>query len=95
MVMVLFAIMLLALVAITMLDEVTTDLCVVRNHAGGLKALYTAHGGVGGAVAMLRANPAAAGTFPGIVTGADGSTSSYTVVIANASPVVTVTAGLV
>ena len=91
MVLVIFAIAILALLAITMLDEATTDFVIVRNHVSGLKALYAAHGGVGGAVAALRANPATAGTLSGTLTAPDGSTCTYTAVISNSSPIVTVT----
>jgi hypothetical protein len=92
MVLVIFAIAILALLAITMLDEATTDLVIVRNHASGLKALYAAHGGIGGAVAALRANPATAGALSGTLTAPDGSTCTYAAVISSASPIVTVTA---
>jgi hypothetical protein len=91
MVLVIFAIAILALLAITMLDEATTDLVIVRNHASGLKALYAAHGGIGGAVAALRADPTTAGALSGALTAPDGSTCTYTAVISNSSPVVTVT----
>jgi len=94
MVLVIFAIAVLALVAITMLDEAATDLVVVRNHACGLKALYAAQAGIGGAVAALRQNPLYAGTVSGSLVGPDGGTIAYSAIVVNptTSPVVTVTA---
>jgi len=94
MVLVIFAIAILALLAITMLDEAATDFGVVRNHVSGLKALYAAQAGIGGAVASLRQNPLYAGTVSGSLVGPDGGTITYSAIVVNpkTSPVVTVTA---
>jgi len=90
-VLVVFTIAFISVLALAVLDQVTMDLTILRNHTSGLRALYAAHAGIGDAIAAVRLNNLATGSVPGTVTLTDGTTASYTAEIANAYPVVTIT----
>jgi len=90
-ILVLFAVAFLALFTVALLDGETTDLGILRNHAGGLAALYAAHAGINDAIAAIRNRHDTYGTIFGRLTLPDGTTVSYTAVISNANPIATVT----
>jgi len=90
-VLVIFAIAFITVLAVAMLDEVTLDLTVLRNHQSGLRALYAAHAGVGEAVAALRQDCTTSSTASSTLLMPDGTTTGFSAQIANAKPVVTIT----
>lgn len=90
-VLVVFAIAFLSVLAVAMLEDATTDLQILRNHQGGLKALYAAHTGVAEAIAALRAVYTTSLPVSGTLVLPSGSVCTYAATIANDRPVVTVT----
>jgi len=90
-VLVVFALAFMAVLTAAILDEATTNLSILRNHASGLRALYAAQAGLSDAVAALRLNYAYAGSLSGSVALPDGTTSTYSAAVTNVLPVVTVT----
>ena len=90
-VLVVFAIAFLSVLAVAMLEDATTDLQILRNHQGGLKALYAAHTGVAQAIASLRATYNTTSPVSGTLVLPSGSVCTYAATIANDKPVVTVT----
>lgn len=90
-VMVVFAIAFLSVLAVAMLEDATTDLMILRNHQGGLKALYAAHTGVAQAIAALRVVYTTTNPVSGTLVLPSGSVCTYAATIANDKPVVTVT----
>ncbi|HUU90386.1 MAG TPA: hypothetical protein VM238_04165 [Phycisphaerae bacterium] len=91
-VLVIFAIAFITILAVAMLDEATLDLAILRNHQSGLKALYAAQAGVAEAIVALRAVHNTANPVSGTLNLPGGTTATYTALIANNRPVVTVTA---
>ena len=90
-VLVIFVIAFGSALAVGMLGEAATDLQILRNHTSGLRSLYAADAGVASALASLRASYLAFGTVSGGVSLPDGTTSTYSAVISNTNPIVTIT----
>jgi Tfp pilus assembly protein PilX len=90
-VLVIFAIAFLSLLAVSMFDQATTDLTILRNHTSGLAALYAAQAGIADAMTSVRAAPGATTPAAGSLTMPDGSTCTYSATISNSNPVVTIT----
>jgi len=90
-VLVIFAIAFITVLAVAMLDEATLDLMILRNHQSGLKALYAAQAGVAEAIAALRQDHDTTNPVSGTLNLPGGSTATYTALIDNSEPVVTVT----
>lgn len=90
-VLVVFAIAFLSVLAVAMLEDATTDLQILRNHQGGLKALYAAHTGVAQAIASLRQTYNTTAPVSGTLVLPSGPVCTYAATIANDKPVVTVT----
>jgi Tfp pilus assembly protein PilX len=90
-VLVVFAIAFLSLLAVTMFDQATTDLTILRNHTSGLTALYAAQAGIADAIVSVRAVPATGIPVSGWLPMPDGTTCGYSATIVNQCPVVTIT----
>jgi Tfp pilus assembly protein PilX len=90
-ILVIFAIAFITVLAVAVLDDVATDLMILRNHLYGPRALYAAQAGVNEALGALRLNSAAGGTVSGTLSLPDGSTSTYSATITNAYPIATIT----
>ena len=91
-VLVIFAIAFITVLAVAMLDEATLDLAILRNHQNGLKALYAAQAGVAEAIVALREEHDTSNSVSGTLSLPSGTTATYTALIDNVAPVVTVTA---
>jgi len=91
-VLVIFAIAFITVLAVAMLDEATLDLAILRNHQSGLKALYAAQAGISEAIVALREAHDTTNPVAGTLNLPGGTTATYTALIDNTKPVVTVTA---
>ncbi len=87
---VIFAVALISVFAVAMLDASTTDLAIMRNHASGLQASYAARAGVAKAFEQFREDWDEDDDLAGSFTGPGGETYTYHVSIDKDNHVMTV-----